>query len=113
MEQNFLKIVYHPFKTKAIYPFREDVVKLYQRMYQLAENIVIHEMRKFESKLRLNKRYKKVTLKGKYDNEEIILEKISNYRDERLKYHMEQMKEILYKYLEAEKEKQSRAGRDR
>lgn len=109
MEQNFLKIVYRPFKTKTFYPFRGDVVRLYQRMYQLAESIALHEMRKFESRIRFNKMYRKATLKGEYDDEEVILEKISNYRDERLKYHMEQMKEILYKYLEAEKEKQIRA----
>ena len=48
------------------------------------------------------------TRKGK-DNDENILNKVSEYRDERVKYHMEQMKEILYKYLEAEKEKQIRA----
>ena len=107
MEQNLLKIVYHPFKRKSFYPFKGDVVKLYQRMYRLAEDIAIHEMRKSALILEFNISYDKM-LKGK-DNDENILNKVSEYRDERVKYHMEQMKEILYKYLEAEKEKQIRA----
>ena len=35
----------------------------------------------------------------------ILTKEIAKFRDERVKYHMQEMKEILYKYLETEKTK--------
>jgi len=87
---------------------RKNIANLYSEMYQLAEDIAIHEMKKFESRIRFNSIYRKAMLKGLYDDEEVIADKISKYRDERLKHHMDEMKEFLDKYLEIEKTRLSK-----
>ena len=91
---NIEKLTLQPFKRNIFSLSRRNIAKLYEEMYQLAESIAIHEMNKFESRLRFNRAYRKVMLKGEHDDEDVLSEKISNYRDERLNHHMNAMKEL-------------------
>lgn len=80
--------------------FRQGKIsKLYSEMYSIAEEFAIHEvnikkgiiMQKLDKRLNPNEYF------GKY------IEKISDYRDKRLNYHMNEMKKLLEMGLKDEK----------
>ena len=68
--------------------------RLYEKIYILAEKLALHEMKKKSSIIlhELEKKYKNER------NDDIILEYlkgISVYKDERIKFHMDEMKNWL------------------
>jgi len=97
------KIILQPFKKNAFTLARGGIDKLYMRMYQLAESLAIHEMKKYDSLLNFKRLYSKVMLKGEIQDHIEIDEEAHKYRDERIQHHMNEMKEILFGYLEIEK----------
>jgi len=104
MNQNLLnleKIEFKPTFKRGLFR-REDITTLYAEMYQLAGDIAIHEMKKVLARLRVNNAYKRYFTGGKIDDPVELNAKVSQYRDERLKYHMDEMKKILLQFLEAE-----------
>ena len=97
------KVVLQPFKKNVFTFARGGIDKLYLRMYQLAESLAIHEMKKYDSFLSFKSLYSEVMLKGECEDIVDIDQKIIKYRDERINYHMDEMKEILFNYMELEK----------
>ena len=71
-------------------------------MYALAENLAIHEMKKFDARINFENLYKETFHTGQPEDITEIDKKIWAYRDERIKFHMQEMKEILYKHLETQ-----------
>lgn len=98
-----IAIYYSPFKKKWILSaFSGRIDKLYQNMYAIAEDIAIHEMKKYDTLLSFSSLYREYMLKGEYDDVEEIHKKVHDYRNQRVEYHMKVMKEILFKILESE-----------
>lgn len=102
---NIERIILQPFKKNIFSLARGGIDKFYLHMYQLAEDLAIHEMKKYDLQIHASNMYKKVMMKGEVEDHDILDEKVSRFRAERLQHHMDEMKEILYKYLETEKSK--------
>jgi len=102
---NIERVILQPFKKNIFSLARGGIDKLYLRMYQLAEELAIHEMKKYDLRIHTRSLYKTVMRTGEHDDYSELQEKVSIFRAERLQHRMDEMKEILYKYLETEKSK--------
>lgn len=102
---SIFKIEIQPFKKTVFSLAKGGIDNMYSRMYEIAESLAIHEMNKFEARVRFYDAYD-IAVHGKESKDYVELTKeIAKFRDERVKYHMQEMKEILFKYLETEKNK--------
>jgi len=95
-------IKYIPRKKGFLSNFRGRVDKLYENMYMVAEDLAVHEMLKYEKELNFSNIYKEETFKEGSDDIDEENKKISDYRNQRLEFHMNEMKELLNKILESE-----------
>ena len=102
---NIERVIFQPFKKNIFSLARGGVDKLYSNMYRLAEDIAIHEMKKYDLRVHSSSMLKDVLRHEKHDDFIDLQEKVSDFRNERLQHHMDEMKEILFKYLETEKSK--------
>lgn len=71
---------------------RGNIVRVYDKMYNLAESLAIHEMNQ-RDRLLLDKANKKVKDPHKYLI--TFAKEMTNYKEKRIEYHMNKMKELL------------------
>jgi len=84
---------------------RGRIEKVYEKMYDVAENLAHHEMNKFDGKLKSQLGL----IPGKIEGNQDFLDKFTkfqsrslNYRERRVQHHIDQMKELLQIKAEVE-----------
>ena len=68
--------------------------KVYKKIYDLAEELAVHEMKIYQS-LTASKLIKKSVNLENPNFEDILLEKVVAYRQKRLQHHINEMKNLL------------------
>lgn len=84
-----------------------DIVRLYKKMYYLAEELAIHEMdqkRLLITQDRINEKFKKATNNSVEDPKLTLLGDIVNFKTTRIEHHMNEMKKLLEMRIKEDKE---------
>lgn len=102
---NFEKLILKPFRKTTFTISKGGIDKLYMKMYIQAEDIAIHEMKKYDLLLTCKNLWSDAGLGGEHQDIPDVDDKVHKYRDERIQHHMNEMKEILFRYFEIEKVK--------
>ena len=106
--KNFIHIELKPFK-KDTYLGKKGINELYKRMYIIADEIAVHETERYSTLQNFKDLYGHVIRMEDMKDSDKLSEDIGKYRNERVEHHMKEMKEILYKILESQKEKKNKS----
>ena len=71
-----------------------DIAKAYEKMYNLAETLAVHEVKLYQT-LTTTRTLKKYEDKNRGDIMGEVLDKVAIYRQKRIQYHISEMKELL------------------
>ena len=101
--KNFINVELKSY-NKNTYPGKKSLNEIYEQMYVTADRIAVHETKRYSNLQHFKDLYGHVIRFEEMKDADMLSENVGKYRNERVQYHMGEMKKLFEQILDAQKE---------